>query len=36
MAQMISFNQIFRLISLPIAGSVFLVAVQLSTGMGLR
>jgi hypothetical protein len=36
MAQMISFNQVFRLISLPIAGSAFLIAVQLSTGMGLR
>ena len=36
MVQMISFNQAFRLLSLPIAGSVFLIAVQLSTGMGLR
>jgi len=36
MAQMISLDQILRLISLPIAGSVFLIAVQLSTGMGLR
>ena len=33
---MISFNQVFRLVSLPIAGSVFLLAVQLSIGMGLR
>jgi len=33
---MVSFNQVLRLISLPIAGSVFLIAVQLSTGMGFR
>jgi hypothetical protein len=33
---MASFNQILRLVSLPIAGGVFLIAVQLSTGMGFR
>ncbi len=33
---MVSFNQVLRLLSLPIAGSFFLIAVQLSTGMGLR
>ena len=33
---MVSFNQVLRLISLPIAGSAFLIAVQLSTGMGFR
>lgn len=33
---MISFNQVLRLITLPIAGCLFLMAVQLSTGMGFR
>jgi hypothetical protein len=36
MAEMASFNQLLRLISLPIAGCVFLLAVQLSTGMAFR
>jgi hypothetical protein len=36
MVQMIPFSQFFRLMSLPIAGGVFLLVVQIATGMGFR